>query len=308
VGPVSVKEAVRSIMGRVRSFGIEEVPLDRAAGRVCSQEVRADRDFPPYPRVMMDGIAIAASEVAAGRRAFADQGTQRAGAPPMRLASGAHCIEVMTAAVLLAGCDCIVAVGMLDAVGSERRLRDGATASPGQWLHRQSIDRRAGDVLLRPGTRLLGAEVAVVAQVGAARVRVMVIPRIEVISTGDELVPVEAIPLAHQIRMTNGVALAASLSLAAYDRVGVSIQRDDPDGLHRGMERALDRCDVVITTGAVSAGQADYLPSVFEDLGVQRLFHKVRQRPGLPFWFGVDPHDRGGGKRLPRPAKRNAVA
>jgi molybdopterin molybdotransferase len=287
VGPISVEQAQSIIMSLAAPLGTEAIPLAEAAGRVCAREVPADRDFPPYDRVTMDGAAIASAAWRQGARAFAVQGTQRAGAAPLRLRAPDRCIEVMTGAVLPAGCDAVIPVEQLERAGSELRAKAGVEVTAGRNVHRQGADRRTGDLLIRPGTRLLGAEIAVLASVGASRVPVARLPRVGVLATGDELVPVASRPLPHQVRMSNGWALAASLAAAGFGRLEVSTQPDDPGRLRRVLGRLLRRCDVLVTSGGVSAGQADYLPAVFEALGVRRLFHKVRQRPGMPFWFGA---------------------
>jgi molybdopterin molybdotransferase len=284
-----VDEATSAIMSLAASAGIEEISLLDAVGRVCGRDVCADRDFPPYDRVAMDGAAIAATAWREGRRVFAVQGVQPAGAAPLRLSLPDRCIEVMTGAVLPSGCDAVIPIEDLERTQEGLRARYGIAVTPGQNVHRRGADRRQGDLLIRPGTRLLGAEVAVLASVGASRVPVVRMPRVGVVATGDELVAVSSRPRAHQVRMSNGWAVAGSLAAAGFGRVEVITLPDDPRRLHMIIGRLLRRCDVLVTSGGVSAGKTDYLPAVLEGLGVRRFFHKVRQRPGMPFWFGAAP-------------------
>jgi molybdopterin molybdotransferase len=207
----------------------------------------------------------------------------------LALESDADCFEVMTGAVMPRGCDTVVPVEQVDSDGGHARLHEGCVAARWRHVHRQASDARSGDLLLRPGTRLAAPELAIAASAGLAQLAVSRAPRIAIFTTGDELVePGEPI-LAHQVRRSNAYGLAAALSLASFP---ASTNRQLPDREHAlgsALGEALERHDVLVLSGGVSAGRFDYVPAVLTSLGVREVFHGISQRPGRPLWFGSGP-------------------
>jgi molybdopterin molybdotransferase len=285
---LTVAEAEKIILGQAFAPSPEPVELSQALGRILAEDLRADRDFPPFDRVTMDGIAIRHECFAQGQRRFSIQGVQAAGRPRLRLPDPGACLEVMTGAMLPDGTDTVIRY-------EDLRLEDGAatvrceTVTPGQNLHRQGTDRSRGDLLLSKGRRIGPAEIATAATVGKTRLSVALLPRTAVVSTGDELVDVGEEPLPHQIRSSNAYALHALLA----GQFRLESRRfhfaDDRETIRQGLETILGGFELVVLTGAVSAGKFDFVPAVLAELGVQELFHKVSQRPGKPLWFGRMP-------------------
>jgi molybdopterin molybdotransferase len=263
----------------------EAIPLVQATGRVLHTPLHADRDFPPFDRVTMDGIALVFEEWATGRRVFAVVGTAAAGQPRQCLQNPRACIEVMTGAVLPEGTDTVVRYEDITMQEGVAQLQE-IPLKKGQNVHRQGSDRQQGAVLLRAGDRLGPAEIAVAATVGAATVAVRKRLTVAVVSTGDEIVPVSFRPLPHQIRSSNTWAIAALLQQWTGAEARIFHFPDDQQQMAAGIEEILGHCDVLILSGAVSEGKFDYVPGVLQNLGVQKQFHKVAQRPGKPFWFG----------------------
>ena len=148
-----------------------------------------------------------------------------------------------------------------------------------------AADRRQGDLLVPAGTRLGPAEIAVAATIGAATLSVTRPARLAVVSTGDELVDVAEQPLPHQIRRSNAAMLQAAAHAAGATAEAFHFI-DDQDVLRQGLPQLLSDFDAVVLSGGVSKGQADFLPGVLRELGVEQIFHEVEQRPGKPFWFG----------------------
>jgi molybdopterin molybdotransferase len=163
---LSPAEATARVLATARPLAIETVPLPSAAGRVLAEPLTADRDFPPFNRVAMDGIAVAHAAWAAGQTEFAIQHAQYAGAPPRPLLDAQQAVEVMTGAVLPPGTDVVVRYEDILLADNRAAIQIPPPESPGVNIHRQAADRRAGDALLRPGTRLGPAELAVAATVG----------------------------------------------------------------------------------------------------------------------------------------------
>ncbi|HTW75318.1 MAG TPA: molybdopterin molybdotransferase MoeA [Steroidobacteraceae bacterium] len=266
---------------------IESLPLGQCGGAVLRENIYAERDQPPFDRVAMDGVALASSTTAAGWRRFKLQGTQAAGDPPLTLASGEHCIEVMTGAVLPGGCDAVVPVEQTRSAEGYVELTLESPAVP--WMHvaRRASDRTQGALLLPSGSVLHAPEVAVAASAGMARLRVSSQPAIMVVSTGNELVePGE--PIApHQIRRSNAYAVAAALRQQGFHRVAEDHLPDDAGLLRDRLRLHLTTHEALVLSGGVSMGRFDLVPKVLEELGVRCVFHGIAQRPGRPMWFGT---------------------
>lgn len=281
--------AEKLILETIAPFPREDCPLASAHGRVLRAEIRADRDLPPFDRVMLDGYAVRAAALAAGTRRFRPEGVQAAGMRAFKLGPAPDaCIEIMTGAVLPEGADCIVPY--------EDTARDGATVSitgcnealvRGHAVHARGSDRRAGEILVHPGARLTGRELAIAAACGCATLPVSQRPKIAVISTGDELVEIEAPVAPHQIRRSNDLAIRATLAAAGYPDAERFHLRDVRHEIEHRLWHILAEFDVVIVTGGISKGKFDYLPAELDRLGVKRIFQGVAQRPGKPLWFGA---------------------
>ena len=281
---ITVAEARRIINDQVRSYGTEKVPVLDTVGRVLREDLFADRDFPPYNRVTMDGIAIRFDDFAAGQRQFPIAGVAAAGAAQMELTEGGKCLEVMTGSVLPNGTDTVIRY-------EDTTIEEGVATIvlpelvQGKNIHRQGEDRPAGERVVKGGRRISASEIGVAVTIGKGELEVSRLPRTIIISTGDELVDVHEQPLPHQIRKSNVYRLRASLRQYNIEADAFHLQ-DDYAEIVEELRRILENYEVVILSGGVSKGKFDYLPQALEELGVEKLFHKIRQRPGKPFWFG----------------------
>ncbi|GAB3636768.1 molybdopterin molybdotransferase MoeA [Hymenobacter arcticus] len=286
---ISVADAYRHVLATAHPLPIETIPLAAAVGRVLRQGLVADRDFPPYNRVTMDGIALLYSTLQAEQAEFLIERTQLAGAVPEPLANPQAAIEIMTGAALPPGTDTVIRYEDLDFSDNPRRATVRvAPPRAGHNVHAQGSDQLAGTRLLAPGLVLSPAEIAVAATVGAATLAVTRRPRVAVVSTGDEIVPVEATPLPHQIRRSNALMLQAALTTDGCESEAFHFD-DDLASLKAGLPPLLAQFDAVLLSGGVSKGQADFLPQALRESGVTEIFHRVAQRPGQPFWFGQRP-------------------
>ncbi|AMJ64070.1 molybdopterin molybdotransferase MoeA [Hymenobacter sp. PAMC 26628] len=284
---ISTAEAYARVLATAHPLPPETLPLAAAAGRILAEELAADRDFPPFDRVAMDGIAVAYAAWAGGQTVFPVAHAQFAGAPARPLPGPGVAVEVMTGAVLPPGADAVVRYEDITLDNQQATINIAPPARPGANIHAQATDRRRGDLLLPAGTRLTPAALAVAATVGAPEVRVTRLARVAVVSTGDELVDVAATPLPHQIRRSNAYAVQALLAPAGAD-VHLFHLPDDLPTLRQGLTNILAAgFDAVVLSGAVSKGRADHLPALLRALGVEEIFHEVNQRPGKPMWFGA---------------------
>lgn len=281
----NVAEAEKIILQHAFSTDMETVELSRATGRILGEDLKADRDFPPFDRVTMDGIAIRQEAFAGGQRQFRIQGIQAAGMPRLSLSDPAACLEVMTGAMLPEGTDSVIRYEDVDIQDGTAFVTIDAAAFR-QNIHTQGVDRRAGDVLVTKGRKIGPAEIAVAATVGKSRIEVARLPGTAIVSTGDELVPVGQTPLPHQIRSSNVFAIQALLAEQFRIESAIFHFPDDEKAISEGLAQIFRDYELVILSGAVSEGKFDFVPQVLGGLGVEKCFHKVSQRPGKPFWFG----------------------
>ena len=282
---ITVTEVDRYIGAALLDLGVEKVPLAEATGRVLQQEVVADRDFPPFDRVMMDGIAIQYEQWAKGAREFPIEGLSAAGTPQKTLQDGRNCLEVMTGAVMPANADTVVKYEAVTITGGKAIITAGHVVKAGQHIHRQGMDRQEGAVLLTGNRVISPAEIAVLATVGITAVQVARRPKVAVVATGDELVDVAENPQPHQIRKSNVHSLVAALQEHKFLAQAFHLI-DDQEQIRQGLKDILENYDVVVLSGGVSKGKLDFVPEILEELGVEKQFHFVQQRPGKPFWFG----------------------
>jgi molybdopterin molybdotransferase len=282
-------EAEARILERLRPLPAEDCPLTAAHGRVLRAPILAERDFPPFDRVTMDGFALRAAAVEGGRRRFRIQGLQAAGMVPLSLEGDDACVEIATGAVQPPGADAIVPYEQARREGDALVLADDLAVAAGQHLHPRGSDAQEGAVIVPAGTRLTGREIAVAASCGRAVLSVSQRPSIAVVASGDELVEVDAAFVApHQVRKSNDYALrAVLLATGGASRVERFHLRDLKHELETQLRRILAEFDVVLLTGGVSKGRFDYIPEVLGALGVENIFRGVAQRPGKPFWFGL---------------------
>ena len=280
---ITVSEAYQLIASHQRNFGKEKVPFQKALNRVLAEDVIADRDFPPFDRIMMDGIAINSDSFAKAQRRFVIENESVAGTPIQSLSNKEHCIEVMTGAVLPVNTNLVIPYE--DCV-----LQDGIATimvdkmKPFQNVHRQGRDEKKEAVLLHKNTRITATHISILATVGLVEAEVYKLPKIAICSTGDELVGVKQTPLPHQIRQSNVYFMAADLE---SENISASLYHlpDNKEELEEELLLILQEHDVVLLSGAVSKGKRDYLPQSLISIGLQTVFHRVAQRPGKPFLF-----------------------
>ena len=281
---ISVQEALKTVLNSAQDFGIEEIPFLKSIGSVLKEEIFADRDFPPFNRVSMDGIVIDYTSFKNGQRAFKIEGIQAAGSEQITLLDTKNCIEVMTGAVLPNNANTVI---RYEDVTIENGIATITidTINKGQNIHTKGKDGKSGVLLIQKNTIVSAAEIGVLATVGKSVVKVAKQPKVMIVSTGDELVGVAETPLAHQIRRSNVFTLVSLLERLHIPSETAHIT-DDKSILKSKIATYLKEYDVLLFSGAVSKGKYDFLPEVFEELGLEKRFHKVAQRPGKPFWFG----------------------
>lgn len=259
----------------------EEIDLECAAGRVLADEVLADRDFPPLARSVRDGFAVRAQDAPGAWQVI---GEVRAGGIFIGEIGPGQAVEIMTGAPVPRGADAVI---MVEHVTREPGgvIRTDRAAEPGQFINPQGCEAHAGDVLLDPGKRLGFADIALAAAAGQARLRLYAKPRVALVATGDEIVPVSDRPLEYQIRNSNVYSLAAQVARAGGTPMILPVARDQYDDTRASLERGLS-ADLLLISGGVSAGKYDIVERVLADLGAEFFFDRVLIQPGQPLVFG----------------------
>lgn len=284
---ITVEEALSLIHSHAPKAQSIELDLTECYGKILAQDIHSERDQPPFNRMAMDGVAIDFEEYKKGRRVFKIQDIQRAGQAPLTLADPADCIEAMTGGVLPKGATAVIRYEDTQIENGICTINNDLTFNMMNNVHEMGSDHKEGEKLLNKGQIIYGPQMGIIASNGYSKVQVYRPPRVAVISTGDELVELEQTPLAHQIRRSNSYALMAQLNSSGFSEVTQFHLIDNETLLFNELKKILDAHDVLVLSGGVSMGKYDYLPQVFNDLKIKKVFHKVSQRPGKPFWFGV---------------------
>ncbi|MFY9160601.1 molybdopterin molybdotransferase MoeA [Aquirufa ecclesiirivi] len=261
-----------------------QVPLIDCLGGILMEDLVADRDFPPFDRVMMDGIAIGN----VNNRAWKVEGTAYAGEVQKTLVDPNAAWEIMTGSPLPKNAVAVIKVEDLEFVEKEGERWvscKNESIEKGNFIHQRGSDILQGQVILKKGTRLKANHIAIAASIGYSKLWIERLGEIHVFSTGDELVPIEATPLDHQIRSSNSIMMQSALK-----HVGIASQHhhlpDDPTIIHQALTTSLVKSDILLLSGGVSAGKKDYIPGILKDLGFEAKFHKIAQKPGKPLWVG----------------------
>jgi molybdopterin molybdotransferase len=277
---ISVEEALARILALCGAPGVEEVPLDAAAGRVLLAPVRALRDQPPFPAAAMDGYAVC-GDAAPGAR-FRVVGEAAAGRRWDGVLAPGEAVRLFTGAPVPAGADRVVIQEDVRREGAA--LVIGPSPDPDAHIRPQGGDLRAGDVLSAP-RRLRPVDLALLAAMGAGRVTVARRPVVALIPTGDELVAPGEAPGPEQIVASSVVALAAMARAEGGEARILPIARDNADHLRAVLELARG-ADLILTTGGASVGDHDLVRPVARALGAELALWKVAVRPGKPLMAG----------------------
>lgn len=281
---ITVAEADKIIQSQVRAYGTEIIPFESALGRVLAEEIKADRDQPPYDRVTMDGIAISFAAFEKGIRNFFIKATQAAGDDPVDIDDLEDCIEIMTGAALPTTTDTIIRYEDIEIKNKIAKL-NSADIKKGQNIHFKGKDKKQFEMVVASHQVISPALINMAASVGLASLPVIKLPRAVIISSGDELVDIDQTPAPFQVRRSNNYSVRAALKPYGLEAAMLHIP-DEPNTIYRQIEHCLQHYDVIILSGGVSMGKFDYIPKALEKLSVNQLFHKVKQRPGKPVWFG----------------------
>jgi molybdopterin molybdotransferase len=263
-----------------RRLQTETVRLADASGRVLAEPVLADRDYPPLARSIRDGYAVRAADLPG---ALTIIGEVAAGATFEGAVGPGQCVEIMTGAPVPDGADAVVMVEHTQRESG--RMSTGRAPKPGEFINPQGSEAHKGDRIVAEGRRLGFTEVAMAATAGRTQVSVFGQPRVAILSTGDEVVPVEQQPLPNQVRNSNAWSLAVQVRRAGAIPEILDVARDNYESTRGLVDIGLNH-DLLLLSGGVSAGKYDIVERVLADCGARFFFDRVLIQPGQPLVFG----------------------
>jgi len=271
---------------RVSPPEVETIDLLAALGRVLAEDILADRDFPPFPRATRDGYAVRSADLTKVPARLEVIAEIKAGETPEQSAvvvGHGQAASIMTGAPLPAGADAVVMVEYTSPTDHAVEVQRGVSA--GENFVPRGAEALAGRLLLNSGQRLDHAGIAIAASVGKSHVKVFRKPRVAVLSTGDELVGIDATPGPVQIRNSNSYSLAAQIQNAGGEAVILPVAPDERGRLRPLIEEGL-QFDLLLLAGGVSMGKYDLVEQVLAELQAEFYFTGAEIQPGRPAVFG----------------------
>lgn len=280
---ISVQEVFNILERNAGAMAPQELPLLACLGLVAAEEVTAPVDVPVFDNSAMDGYAIRYEDVEAAIPIHVAH-TIVAGAPGLPVLRRGEAARIFTGAPVPEGADTVVQQEICG-------LKDGSLTflqpiAAGTHIRKQGTQTRKGAVVLKPGTMLTAGYIGFLATLGIAALRVHPVPKVGIIVTGKELVPAGQPLRPGQIYESNAVALQAALLQMGVAAVFAAHADDDEAELQRCIAEKISGVDVLLITGGISVGDYDFVKPVLEKLGAAEQFHKVKQKPGKPLYFG----------------------
>jgi molybdenum cofactor synthesis domain-containing protein len=287
---ISVAEAIQVVRQQTAPLPTERVRIEQTLGRVLAADIVADTDLPPFDRSQMDGYAVRAQDVTAVPARLRIVGESAAGKGWHNQLEEGQAVRIMTGAPVPEGADSVQQVELTT------ELKDGTvvelleTVETGRSIVKRGSEIEAGEVVLRGGTTINAAMMAVLAAFGYAQVEVFKKPRVAVLATGSELVSVDQKPGQDQIRDSNNYSISAYAELAGAITERMPLTGDETHLLKQHISEAAKRCDLIVTSGGVSMGVYDLTKAALKELDAEIFFERVALRPGKPTVFARLPN------------------
>jgi len=285
-GMMSLDEALARIESRIVPVrACERLPIRECLGRVNNEAVKSPHDVPPRPNSAMDGYALAVASLAAdGITELEEIGTAFAGRPFIDTCGAGQCVRIMTGALIPDGADAVVMQEQAEA-GADGRIRVDGDHRAGENIRQAGEDVSKGDVVIDANVRISPADLGVLASLGLSHLQVRRKPVVAFFSTGDELVPVGEPLEPGKIYDSNRYSLYGMLSRMSVDILDLGVVRDEPWAMREALDEAASRADLILSTGGVSVGEADYIKPALEEVGTTE-FWKIAIKPGRPLTLG----------------------
>lgn len=284
---ITCTEALDTVLSCTPQSSIDMVDISECTGKILRRPILAFRNEPPIHRALKDGIALNSNAIAKDLKQFKIEGVARAGDIQKRLIDENNCLEVMTGAPLPIGCDSVI---MYEDLRIEHGYAKIVLGHPGliplENIAKEGSHHFKGEVLLDVGTLIRPHHVGILASQGHKIVHVSKMPKVSIITSGDEVIGIECFPELHQIRSSNQYALQSMLQTLGIKNIRHIHLADNLEESINKISTELEESDYLILCGGVSAGKFDFIPQALKSLGCIEHFHQVKQRPGKPLWFG----------------------
>ena len=282
---ISYEEAIRIVLEAVPEQPAVCVAPTEALGRVCARDIRSPEQMPAFDNSAMDGFAVRAEDLGSLPAHLEMVEEVPAGHDPSRTVEPGTCAQITTGAPVPAGADTVVPVEKTEQSG-DGPVRIMEKVARGSNVRRAGEDVQEGHALVSAGQTVTPPVIGLLSMLGIAETEVTRVPKVAVVTTGDELIDVSEAPGPGQIRDVNGPALKSQIRAAGGDPHPVLRAGDEEENIRAVLEKCLE-ADVILVAGGMSVGPHDYVRPVLKSMGMELLFWKVRQRPGKPFGFGV---------------------
>lgn len=284
---ITVAEARAFVLAKISPMGLETVFLLDSRERVLAEDLVASRPIPPWDNSAMDGYAVRFADLVAGARLEVLEEILAGAVPTKKIVSG-QATKIMTGAPMPEGADTVLPVELTESATEISVVVAAGVKLPVKHenVRYAGEDIRPGETVIANGSVMSPAAIGVAASLGRATVRVFQRPRVAVLSTGDEIAEVGTVAHAGQIYTSNSYTLCAAILRAGGIPTYLGIAADTREDLHAKLAAARS-CDMIVSTGGVSVGDADFVKQVLQELGGEMQFWRVAQRPGYPLAFGM---------------------
>ncbi len=287
---IPVSEAIQRIKDQIRALTSESVRLEDALGRFLAEDVVADSDLPPFDRSQMDGYALRSDETESTPTRLQIVGESAAGRGWHHELQSGQAVRIMTGAPVPSGADSVQQVELTHEVEGNSVVEILEPVAHGRSIVKRGSEIKAGETVLKAGERITANTIAVLASFGFAEVKAGRKPRVTVLATGSELVPVGKEPGRDQIRDSNNYTIGAYAELAGASVERLPLTGDDLNQLKNQIGEAAERSDIVVTSGGVSMGVYDLTKAAIKELGAEIFFERIALRPGKPTVFARLPN------------------
>ena len=283
---ISLSAALHKIEERVVPVhACERLPIRECLDRVNNEAVKSPHNVPPLPNSAMDGFALAIDSLAPGTVTELDEvGTAFAGTPFTGTCGPGQCVRIMTGALIPEGADAVIMQEQVE-ITDAGKIRVEADHRAGENIRQAGEDVAKGETVIDAGARLSPADLGVLASLGIGQLQVKRKPVVAFFSTGDELVSIGEPLEPGEIYDSNRYSLHGMLSSMAVDIIDLGVVKDEPKAMREVLEKAALQADLIISTGGVSVGEADFIKPALADLGTTE-FWKIAIKPGRPLTFG----------------------
>ena len=278
---ISFEEAQKIINENIFLLGIENINIKNSLGRVLAKDVVSDVNMPPFNKSAMDGYAIRRIDLFEELEVVE---TIKAGDVPQKKIEAKQCSKIMTGAIIPEGSDCVIKVELTGKISDTKIKFTGSDTFPN--ISYKAEDIKQGEIVLKKGTFLRPQEIAILAAVGCIQPSVYKLPRIAIMSTGDEIVEPDEIPGQGKIRNSNASQLISQVQKCGIEPDYLGIIEDSEEVTYNKIADALKNYDVLLLTGGISMGDFDFVPKVMSKAGVNIFIQTVAMKPGKPTVFG----------------------